>query len=203
MKTPIYYTIVNKGNNIENTIFQTPPNTVSDFDHLDVMRYLPSIVDISEICLLAEAKKIPEFKKSLDFILNKFETYTFNIVNDLIEITLTKDALLNYQKYLLHQSIIISKSLALKNSNNGLCTQELKSQLYGYEKLHYEPAFHILDNDLIPNINEEQSEFIPLEHVVLLSDGISYLMDYFDKNPEATFTLYIVKDYTSYYEVEL
>lgn len=85
MKTPIYYTIVNKGNNIENTIFQTPPNTVSDFDRLDVMRYLPSIVDISEICLLAEAKKIPEFKKSLDFILNKFETYTFNIVNDLIE----------------------------------------------------------------------------------------------------------------------
>ncbi|MBH4851844.1 hypothetical protein I6F02_06450, partial [Staphylococcus aureus] len=68
---------------------------------------------------------------------------------------------------------------------------------------HYETAFHILDNDLIPNINEEQSELIPLEHVVLLSDGISYLMDYFDKNPEATFTLYIVKDYTSYYEVEL
>ena len=65
MKTPIYYTIINKGNIIENTIFKSLPTAVSDFDHLDVMRYLPAHVDISEICLLAESKDIPEFKTLL------------------------------------------------------------------------------------------------------------------------------------------
>lgn len=96
MKIFIYYMIVNKGNNIENIIFQILLNIVSDFDYLDVMCYLLLIVDISEICLLVEVKKILEFKKLLDFIFNKFEIYIFNIVNDLIEIILMKDVLLNY-----------------------------------------------------------------------------------------------------------
>ncbi|MBO8639449.1 hypothetical protein INP28_01000 [Staphylococcus aureus] len=202
MKTPIYYTIINKGNIIENTIFKSLPTAVSDFDHLDVMRYLPAHVDISEICLLAESKDIPEFKNALDIILNKFETYTFNIVNDLIEITLTKDSLLNYQKNLLHQSNIINELLISKKNNNDLYTQELKSQLYGYEKSEYEPAFHIMNNDLIPNINEDKSEIAEPETAMLLSEGIYLLMNYFNENPEKTFTFYIVKDYTSYYEVE-
>lgn len=202
MKTPIYYTIINKGNIIENTIFKSLPTAVSDFDHLDVMRYLPGHVDISEICLLAESKDIPEFKNALDIILNKFETYTFNIVNDLIEITLTKDSLLNYQKNLLHQSNIINELLISKKNNNDLYTQELKSQLYGYEKSEYEPAFHIMNNDLIPNINEDKSEIAEPEIAMLLSEGIYLLMNYFNENPEKTFTFYIVKDYTSYYEVE-
>lgn len=59
-----------------------------------------------------------------------------------------------------------------------------------------------MNNDLILNLNEDKSEIAEPETAMLLSEGIYLLMNYFNENPEKTFTFYIVKDYTSYYEVE-
>lgn len=201
MKTPIFYFIEDKNELIKNPKLNNIPNYYRDLDHEDVCRYLPPQIETDAVHLAAKTKDVPEAKKTLDFILNQFGTYEYDIINNLIRIRLTKNSLLNYQILMLHQSITIADAIVSRHNINELNTDDLKMQLYGYERSEQEPFFYALGRDVLhtpTNIvtNDEQIVFS-------MSEWINILSRYFDKNPDATYTFYLAKDDIGYFEYEV
>lgn len=201
MKTPIFYFIEDKNELIKNPKLNNIPNYYRDLDHKDVCRYLPPQIEMDDIHLAAKTKNVKEATKGLEFILNKFETYECDIVNNLLRIRLTKQSLLNYQKHMLHQSIMTAESIVAKNNINALNISDLKMQLYGYETPEQEPFFYALGRDVLHSptnivVNDTQTVFSMSEWIYILSR-------YFDKNPDATYTFYLAKDDVGYFEYKV